>query len=127
MYIICVCIIMCVYNNVCALVRSTAAVMSWDSYISSLTKSEWVDDAVIIGIAPGQESVWASAPGGWLSGVTVRHSPITRFISTDSHLTLLVSCLCCCLPAPSSAFQNRLISGRAADNNGEIVRVRELC
>ncbi|XP_056305741.1 profilin-1 [Danio aesculapii] len=44
--------------------------MSWDSYISSLTKSEWVDDAVIIGAAPGQESVWASAPGGWLSGVT---------------------------------------------------------
>ncbi|XP_062871486.1 profilin-1 [Trichomycterus rosablanca] len=44
--------------------------MSWDSYIQSLTKSEWVDDAVIIGHAPGQESVWASSAGGWLSGVT---------------------------------------------------------
>jgi len=47
--------------------------MSWDSYISSLTKSEWVDDAVILGTTPGQESVWASAPGGWLSQVTVQH------------------------------------------------------
>ncbi|KAA0706458.1 Profilin-2 Profilin II [Triplophysa tibetana] len=44
--------------------------MSWDSYISSLTKSEWVDDAVIIGHAAGQESVWASTPGGWLCKVT---------------------------------------------------------
>ncbi|KAF7696403.1 profilin-1 [Silurus meridionalis] len=44
--------------------------MSWDSYIQSLTKSEWLDDAVIIGHTPGQESVWASSPGGWLSGVT---------------------------------------------------------
>lgn len=44
--------------------------MSWDSYISSLTKSDWVDDAVIIGHAAGQESVWASSPGGWLSKVT---------------------------------------------------------
>ncbi|XP_051517577.1 profilin-1-like [Myxocyprinus asiaticus] len=44
--------------------------MSWESYISSLTNSEWVDDAVIIGHLPGQESVWASAPGGWLSQVT---------------------------------------------------------
>uniref|UniRef100_A0A673N4J1 Profilin n=1 Tax=Sinocyclocheilus rhinocerous TaxID=307959 RepID=A0A673N4J1_9TELE len=47
--------------------------MSWDSYISSLTKSEWVDDAVILGCTAGQESVWASAPGGWLNQVTVRH------------------------------------------------------
>lgn len=47
--------------------------MSWDSYISNLTKSEWVDDAAILGLTPGQESVWASAPGGWLSQVTVQH------------------------------------------------------
>lgn len=46
--------------------------MSWDSYIQSLTKNEWLDDAVIIGHTPGQESVWAAAPGGWLNGVTVR-------------------------------------------------------
>lgn len=45
--------------------------MSWDSYITSLTKSEWVDDAAIIGYAAGQESVWASSPSGWLSKVTV--------------------------------------------------------
>ncbi|TRY93626.1 hypothetical protein DNTS_030344 [Danionella cerebrum] len=44
--------------------------MSWDSYVTNLTSSEWVDDAVIIGLTPGQETVWASAPGGWLSGVT---------------------------------------------------------
>ncbi|XP_053499359.1 profilin-1 [Ictalurus furcatus] len=44
--------------------------MSWDSYIQSLTKNEWLDDAVIIGHTPGQESVWAAAPGGWLNGVT---------------------------------------------------------
>ncbi|XP_043088552.1 profilin-1 [Puntigrus tetrazona] len=44
--------------------------MSWNSYIDSLTKSEWVDDAVILGCTQGQESVWAAAPGGWLSQVT---------------------------------------------------------
>uniref|UniRef100_A0A8C2FGT0 Profilin n=1 Tax=Cyprinus carpio TaxID=7962 RepID=A0A8C2FGT0_CYPCA len=43
--------------------------MSWDSYITSLTKSEWVDDAVILGCTPGQESVWAAAPGGCLDAL----------------------------------------------------------
>ncbi|XP_067301544.1 profilin-1 [Pseudorasbora parva] len=55
--------------------------MSWDSYISSLTKSEWVDDAAIVGIAPGQESVWASAPGGWLSQVTA--AEVQAIVSSD--------------------------------------------
>lgn len=62
------------------LLRSKAAVMSWDSYISSLTKSEWVDDAVILGCKPGQESVWAAAPGGWLSQVTVLHLKLCFFV-----------------------------------------------
>lgn len=66
-------IIIIIYDHVLLLLRSKAAVMSWDSYISSLTKSEWVDDAAILGLTPGQESVWASAPGGWLSQVTVQH------------------------------------------------------
>lgn len=60
-------------DRVLLLLRSKAAVMSWDGYISNLTKSEWVDDAAILGLTPGQESVWASAPGGWLSQVTVQH------------------------------------------------------
>ncbi|XP_051947388.1 profilin-1 [Xyrauchen texanus] len=55
--------------------------MSWESYISSLTKSEWVDDAVIIGHAAGQESVWASAPGGWLSQVTPKE--VQAIIASD--------------------------------------------
>ncbi|KAA0855671.1 hypothetical protein EYC92_26050, partial [Enterobacter hormaechei] len=61
--------------------RSKAAVMSWDSYISSLTKSEWVDDAAILGLTPGQESVWASAPGGWLSQVTA--SEVQAIVAND--------------------------------------------
>ena len=55
--------------------------MSWDSYISSLIKSEWVDDAVILGCTPGQESVWASAPGGWLNQVTA--SEVKAMIASD--------------------------------------------
>ncbi|XP_016305630.1 profilin-1-like [Sinocyclocheilus anshuiensis] len=55
--------------------------MSWDSYISSLTKSEWVDDAVILGCTAGQESVWASAPGGWLNQVTA--SEVQAMIASD--------------------------------------------
>ncbi|XP_065131731.1 profilin-1 [Paramisgurnus dabryanus] len=55
--------------------------MSWDSYISSLTKSEWVDDAVIIGCAPGQESVWASSPGGWLC--QVKPSEVQAIVASD--------------------------------------------
>ncbi|XP_016405076.1 profilin-1 [Sinocyclocheilus rhinocerous] len=55
--------------------------MSWDSYISSLTKSEWVDDAVILGCTAGQESVWASAPGGWLNQVTA--SEVKAMIASD--------------------------------------------
>lgn len=46
--------------------------MSWDSYIDNLLKSDWVEDAVIVGHKPGQESVWAAAKNGWLSGITVR-------------------------------------------------------
>ncbi|XP_026056147.1 profilin-1 [Carassius auratus] len=55
--------------------------MSWDSYITSLTKSEWVDDAVILGCTPGQESVWASAPGGWLSQVTA--AEVKALVASD--------------------------------------------
>ncbi|XP_056092572.1 profilin-1 [Rhinichthys klamathensis goyatoka] len=55
--------------------------MSWDSYISNLTKSEWVDDAVILGLTPGQETVWASAPGGWLSQVTA--GEVQAMIASD--------------------------------------------
>ncbi|KAK1803380.1 hypothetical protein P4O66_020724 [Electrophorus voltai] len=44
--------------------------MSWDPYVDNITKSEWIDDAVIVGCTPGQESVWAAKAGGWLSGVT---------------------------------------------------------
>ncbi|XP_042569869.1 profilin-1 [Cyprinus carpio] len=55
--------------------------MSWDSYITSLTKSEWVDDAVILGCTPGQESVWAAAPGGWLSQVSA--SEVKAIIASD--------------------------------------------
>ncbi|XP_059402914.1 profilin-1-like [Carassius carassius] len=55
--------------------------MSWDSYITSLTKSEWVDDAVILGCTPGQESVWASAPGGWLNQVTA--AEVKALVASD--------------------------------------------
>ncbi|XP_042567337.1 profilin-1-like [Cyprinus carpio] len=55
--------------------------MSWDSYITSLTKSEWVDDAVILGCTPGQESVWAAAPGGWLNQVSA--SEVKAIIASD--------------------------------------------
>lgn len=55
--------------------------MSWDGYISNLTKSEWVDDAAILGLTPGQESVWASAPGGWLSQVTA--GEVQAIIASD--------------------------------------------
>ncbi|KAK2886054.1 hypothetical protein Q8A67_016891 [Cirrhinus molitorella] len=55
--------------------------MSWDSYISSLTKSEWVDDAAILGSTPGQESVWAAAPGGWLKNVTA--AEVKAIIASD--------------------------------------------
>ncbi|XP_027007919.1 profilin-1 [Tachysurus fulvidraco] len=55
--------------------------MSWDSYIQSLTKNEWLDDAVIIGHTPGQESVWASSPGGWLNGVTA--AEVKALVASD--------------------------------------------
>ena len=40
-----------------------------------------MDDAVILGATPGQESVWASAPGGWLSGVTA--AEVKAILNTD--------------------------------------------
>ncbi|KAG9269434.1 profilin-1 [Astyanax mexicanus] len=55
--------------------------MSWDSYIQNLTKSDWLDDAVIVGHTPGQESVWASSPGGWLNGVTA--AEVKAIVASD--------------------------------------------
>ncbi|ROL01450.1 Beta-enolase [Anabarilius grahami] len=73
--------VLCSDSRINSMHISKAAVMSWDSYISSLTKSEWVDDAAILGLTPGQESVWASAPGGWLSQVTA--SEVQAIIAND--------------------------------------------
>ena len=44
--------------------------MSWDAYIKQLKEAEdgSIQEAAICGIAPGQESVWASSPG--LAGIT---------------------------------------------------------
>ncbi|KAM9444720.1 profilin-1 [Clarias gariepinus] len=44
--------------------------MSWQGYIDSLMKNEWVADAAIFGYAAGKESCWAAKPDGWLKDIT---------------------------------------------------------
>ncbi|XP_066526198.1 profilin-1 [Hoplias malabaricus] len=55
--------------------------MSWDSYITTLTGNDWLDDAVIVGHTPGQESVWASSPGGFLKDITA--AEVKVLVATD--------------------------------------------
>ncbi|XP_012687924.1 profilin-1 [Clupea harengus] len=45
--------------------------MSWDEYIKNLMAKDFVMDAALVGHKAGGESVWASTPGGKLSGITV--------------------------------------------------------
>ena len=45
--------------------------MSWDEYIKNLMAKDFVMDAALVGHKAGAESVWASTPGGKLSGITV--------------------------------------------------------